>query len=698
MPAHPRIRWISSLAALAAAAIAPALAEASEVEYTALKSTFANGAGGLDVDVVVRTAVQRDERPRPGRGSEHARLGGRHLHHARGPARGPGHGDEHLGLAELHLDRAAPESAALSLARKATIGGLLSVGGSAGARVQLEDETAGTTTTLANEEISTADTSFVTHSLPINPSLLKQTHSYRLLLTTNLSAAALLSGIRVAYDDVALTVTVSGTTAAGTRAAPPAARAAPAERAARHTPASGGRPPAPRVAWRRALHARPRGDAARTRHTCRQARHTARHHAADGQAGAPPHHRSPRGRLHEADPARPCARPAHVSRGGSRHHDLGTTPVGGDRAMHFRAATPPHQPAPDAEEALAGTLPLRRRLLFGALLAGLALVGVAGGLAWHQYDDARRIAVNDARARVILAGTIIDTYFSGELATLASIAQSASCRRVTPPRCAPTSSAFSRRRASAFTGGLGWIDRNGIWRVSGDASPTVPLDLSDRSYVKTVMATGAPFVSEGIAARRTGRQIIVLAVPTRDASGRLTGVLAGSMLVNTFQAPGGSADLGFAGLAVLDRRGRAVLAGFTRPRNVELQERLRQSQVGLLSSTHGLDGQPDHLVAYATAQVPGWTIAIDRPRSAVFAAARRGLVLELALIAIAAAIVFSVIGWTLLRTRRDAELQSARARLRGELSHALGEARLAAEVSDGLANGLAAAFPGASAW
>jgi serine phosphatase RsbU (regulator of sigma subunit)/anti-sigma regulatory factor (Ser/Thr protein kinase) len=363
--------------------------------------------------------------------------------------------------------------------------------------------------------------------------------------------------------------------------------------------------------------------------------------------------------------------------------------------MHSRETTP--RPPPDLEDAFDNGLPFRRRLLLGALLAGLALVCLAGGLAWHQYEEARQRTVDDARARVILAAAMIDTYFNGELATLNSIAQSPSVRagdeaamdayfkRVQPPGGAP------------FAGGLGWIDREGVLRVTTNAEAVLGTNVSGRSYFKTAMATGAPYVSEGVTARHTRRQVIVMAVPTRDTHGRPAGVLAGALLVNAFQVSGGSPDLGFTGLAVLDRRGRAVLAGFTQPRNTRLQQQLRQSQVGLLSGVRGLDGGDDHLVAYATAQIPGWTIVIDRPRSSIFAAARRGLVLELALIATAAAIVFCLIGWVLLRARSEAERQSARARQRGELAHALGAASFAAEVSRGLAAGLATAFPDAVA-
>ena len=67
-----------------------------------------------------------------------------------------------------------------------------------------------------SDGIPTADRAFVTHALAIDPSLFRPGHSYRLLLDTNLSAAALLSGIRVSYDDVTLTGTIKTPAGSGT--------------------------------------------------------------------------------------------------------------------------------------------------------------------------------------------------------------------------------------------------------------------------------------------------------------------------------------------------------------------------------------------------------------------------------------------------------------------------------------------------
>ena len=86
---------------------------------------------------------------------------------------------------------------------------------------------------------------------------------------------------------------------------------------------------------------------------------------------------------------------------------------------------------------------------------------------------------------------------------------------------------------------------------------------------------------------------------------------------------------------------------------------------------------------------------VDEPRTVLFADARRGLFLELALVAAVASIVLFLIGFVLLRGRREAERERTRARQRRDLSIVLGSASLGSEVSDGLVAGLAEVFPGA---
>jgi serine phosphatase RsbU (regulator of sigma subunit) len=191
----------------------------------------------------------------------------------------------------------------------------------------------------------------------------------------------------------------------------------------------------------------------------------------------------------------------------------------------------------------------------------------------------------------------------------------------------------------------------------------------------------------------------VIAVPTHDATGRLTGVLAGGLLVEPSSAgkDPASVDLGYAGLAIFDREGQSVLAGFTKPRNAALLARLRHVGSGgaVLGDTPGLAGEPNHVVAYAISRVPTWVVAIDQPRSKVLSAARRSLLLALTLIAGVAALVLLLIIRTVRRARREAERGEAQAQQQRELAGVLASASAVAEVSQALAESLETAFPGA---
>jgi hypothetical protein len=219
----------------------------------------------------------------------------------------------------------------------------------------------------------------------------------------------------------------------------------------------------------------------------------------------------------------------------------------------------------------------RGRVLLSMLGGVLVLVTLAAALAWRQYDDTRSSALNQVRARAVLAGTIFDTYFAGQIAALNAIAAAPAVVATDEAAMAAYFKRVQPPGAKGFTGGIGWIDRNGISRVSSSSGAS-SISVSDRSYFKAVVASDKPYVSEGITTRRTNQRTVVMAVPTHDAAGRLTGVLAGALLVEPSSAgrDPASVDLGYAGLAVFDRQGQSVLAGFTKPGNAALLARLRQ--------------------------------------------------------------------------------------------------------------------------
>lgn len=350
------------------------------------------------------------------------------------------------------------------------------------------------------------------------------------------------------------------------------------------------------------------------------------------------------------------------------------------------------------EEAFGGdAFVFRRRVAFGVLAAVLALVAVAVVLAWRQYDDARRNALRELRARAVLGATVFDTAITGQLNTLQAIALSPA---VTSGDAAAMRAYFHRMRRAqggVFTGGLGFIDLTGRTRASSVPGLTAATDYSDRSWFKAVLRTRRPYVSEGLVGRVQGNSVVVEAVPVRDARGRLIGMVTGSFRVNPLRETRRNVELGYAGLAVIDRSGRLITEkGFPPPANAKLAARIERGGPGVLDGVRGLDGTDSRVVAYARSAVPGWTIALDQPRSSVLAAARRSLTIELITIAAAAAVALSLIGLALVRSRRRAEADRERALSWGELSRSLGDASRAVEIAEPVAAALSAAFPGAT--
>jgi serine phosphatase RsbU (regulator of sigma subunit) len=317
-----------------------------------------------------------------------------------------------------------------------------------------------------------------------------------------------------------------------------------------------------------------------------------------------------------------------------------------------------------------GSASARRWLPLLALAALLLFAGVGGALAWRQYKDSQRTDLKDARARAVVAATVFDVSFAGEIGTLQSISQAPVVVKTDQRQMLTYFKRVLATNGRLFPGGLGWIDRQGKARVSTNSGTSGRVaDVSDRAYFRAAMHTGQPFVSAGLTGRRNHQHVIVIAVPTRDATGELTGVLAGSLLVMPTKPNARTIDLGYSGLAVLDRENQLVFSDFAHPRSLEALRRLGKATDGVLSDTRGLDGDPGHVVAYARSKVPQWSVILDRPRSEIFGGARRSLVIELALIAGATLLGLALLAWILSRMRGEAralEEQARRRRIRYE--------------------------------
>ena len=353
--------------------------------------------------------------------------------------------------------------------------------------------------------------------------------------------------------------------------------------------------------------------------------------------------------------------------------------------------------SPAIEEALGNPRALRGRLVLGAIAAVGVLVALALVLVWRQYEDAKREAADELQARAILAATVFDTYFDGQLEALSAIAASPAVTNADAEAMTGYFARFRPGSGTAFTAGVGWIDLQGRQRATSDPRGPVTVSLADRSYVKAALASKKPVVGEAIVARTSGRRLVVMGVPSRDRRGRVNGVVAGGIVLQPSGTDARATDLGYSGLQVIDREDQQVTRrDLARPANGVLLGRLRRQSEGVLIGQRGLEGNEDRVVAFATAATPGWVTVLDQPASSVFADARRTLALEAALVGAAAVVVLGLIGWAARRARRDLRAGQAQVANWARLTRALNDALDSAAVRETLATALAREFPQAT--
>ncbi len=133
---------------------------------------------------------------------------------------------------------------------------------------------------------------------------------------------------------------------------------------------------------------------------------------------------------------------------------------------------PPSEPAREdgkggLEAALGGaSSQFRRRLGAGAVVVVTLVVGISTLLAWRQYDDEKQKALVELQARAALASTVFDTYFAGQLALLSSVAAAPAVVDTDQPAMKAYFMRLENGKTKTFTGGIAWIDRQGVSRIS----------------------------------------------------------------------------------------------------------------------------------------------------------------------------------------------------------------------------------------
>jgi serine phosphatase RsbU (regulator of sigma subunit)/anti-sigma regulatory factor (Ser/Thr protein kinase) len=335
-----------------------------------------------------------------------------------------------------------------------------------------------------------------------------------------------------------------------------------------------------------------------------------------------------------------------------------------------------------------------RTLLLLAAATGLVVVlaAVGGVLSWQQYRrdvDRDRELVAAAADRTVAETSRLLTV---GLAVLESTADLPSVRS---NDLAAMTQAFEALASDdlGFSGGVGWVDAAGQLQVEAFVDPAVlPLDLSDREYVRQVLATAAPVVSGGLIGRVSGDPLVALASPT-IVDGGVTGAVIASIELARLDdlvpalAEGANA---LVDTALFDADGRALWVD-GRPGDVEVVDAPLPpgGAQGETTIGPGIDGETEIVGAARVVPDLGWTVVVaadtaetvTRHRNELIAKAA-GLLLLATITVLVAALAARRMRQSTLAMQRQVEELGALERFTERLTNAGDHAAIADAVVD----------------
>ena len=288
----------------------------------------------------------------------------------------------------------------------------------------------------------------------------------------------------------------------------------------------------------------------------------------------------------------------------------------------------------------------------------IVVVLVLGGvlLAWRGYNSRRDDALEDFGNGAPAAADVAVRFFTERLTLLNSIAESEAVRSGDVEMIRAELAPFATPELGLDD--LGFVDEDGILQVDP------PIDVSDRSYVRTVERTGEPFVSEAIVGRVTDQPLVVLAVPASHADGTRLGTLVATVHVDNAaeMIPTEPGDR----LQIVDSAGNLIYDGG--PVSELLPPRDPTALAvpeGDAEAAPGLGGQADQIVAQAGVDNAGWQIVLARTESSVGKTARDAFIRELVLLGVVGALALLGAWWV---SRRIDRLHRAEVGHAGEMA------------------------------
>ena len=346
-------------------------------------------------------------------------------------------------------------------------------------------------------------------------------------------------------------------------------------------------------------------------------------------------------------------------------------------------------PAPSSTEPV-DEESLERRITRLIALVLVVLLGLGLFFSWNQYRANRTDVLQRGKRDAAAAASTVERLLAARVETLNAMSATPAVRFGDRASMKQHFDEFKARRAVRT--GVAWIDPAGRVGASSDlALDAGPVDLSDRAYVKRVLATGAPVVSGALISRLDKRPIFIIAAPTFDDNKHLNGLIIWGSRLDQLDSELKSV-IRDGHTTVIDADGTIVLGGGSRVSTKAdgsfKLSKIRQSDAGVWADATSPTGARRRLISFATVPMAHWVVVRDQSVARMLAPARTSLLIEVVLLALAGTGLLI----TGARTRRSVLLAESLARaskaraeaLRSLASH-LSRAVTRAEVAEVMA-------------
>lgn len=302
-----------------------------------------------------------------------------------------------------------------------------------------------------------------------------------------------------------------------------------------------------------------------------------------------------------------------------------------------------------------GSRDLRTTLLvaYGLLIGWMLALGLLFNL-WSTDRLLRDVeSSNQAIARAI--GLETEAWLQDAMRAVEALARTEAVRRhdlqALPAIFGP---AFAARPDAVL---IYLLDRQGIMRYHYPEGPgrTVGWDFSFRDYFQAAMRVDGPVVSKGRISPTTGKPVVTVAMPVRDAQGAFNGLVAINLslehLSEVLQTVAGGATGGDAlDLRLYDAAGQLIAASGPLP---PLDPAYALDTGGSMATglIHAPDGRA-WLVSALVLPQTGWRIRVGRPADEALATLRtfqRGMLVLLALVLASGLVFWRILTYQVLR-------------------------------------------------